>query len=190
MPGQEEEVPSALLTEGPCDNPARLPGCSEPIVSVSNTKAPGKAEGAWESSASQASLSFHRPTYQAVSLQVTQGHAHSTMRCHRKGRGPLSVGGPVGGQPGHHRGLWTDKQDQTTSHKLSRDKLPCLETKGHHTPGSQHRGCCQLSHKSPCPPPPCISGRNLGSVQFENNNFCKNENHLTGQAKLSGPRTL
>lgn len=105
MPGQEEEVPSALLNRGALvmTLPVSQAALNLP-ASVSNTKAPGKAEEPGKP-ASQASLSSHRPSYQAVSLQVTQGHGHSTMRCHRKGGGTTgSVGGPVGGSQGHHRG--------------------------------------------------------------------------------------
>ena len=68
MPGQEEEVPSALLNRGALvmTLPVSQAALNLP-ASVSNTKAPGKAEEPGKP-ASQASLSSHRPSYQAVSL--------------------------------------------------------------------------------------------------------------------------
>ena len=162
-------------------------------ASVSNTKAPGKAE-------EPGKLSFTgQPQFPQAYLPSCEPAGHPGSRplnneMSQEGRGHHWVSGrPCGRQPGAPQGLWPDKRDQTMSYKLSRDRLPCLKPKDTtpQDPNTWLLPAVTQAALSVHTPPPCIGGGNLGSVQFENNAFSKqNENHLTGQAKLSGPRTF
>lgn len=99
----------------------------------------------------------------------------------------------MGGSQGHHRG--SGRTSKTRPRVTNSAGTSYLAWKPKDTtpqdPNTWLLPAVTQAALSVHTPPPCIGGRNLGSVQFENNTFCKqNENHLTGQAKLSGPRTF
>lgn len=150
MPGQEEEVPSALLNRGALVTtlPVSQAALNLP-ASVSNTKAPGKAE-------EPGKLSFTgQPQFPQAYLPSCEPAGHPGSRplnneMPQEGRGPLgqwealweAARGTTGALDGQAR---PDHESQTQQGQAT---LPGNQRTPH--PRIPTRGCCQLSHKLPC----------------------------------------